>query len=300
MASFIAHAWRFIRLSRLIFLVGGILSYALGAVIAIRLGADLNVYSYLIGQAAVTSIQLMAHYMNEYADIQVDSLLDKDNRTWFSGGSGLSGDQGVSASAILLAARICGVLAVLFGILASIRSTWMIPIVGLSFLGSWFYSAKPVALMSTGWGELTTSVISSLLVPLSGYILQDAFPPLVFWLIVIPLVPVHMAMLIAFEIPDYPADGMVGKRTLAVRLGLSNTARLISGLLAFSFLVIAALGLFSNYPGKWMIFALPLAAWQIYITTRVLQAPSKFRYHLLTTVGVGIYILMQMIILLVD
>ena len=299
MTSFIAQAWRFIRLSRLIFLLGGILSYALGAAIAIRLGADFDAYGYVIGQAAVTSIQLMAHYMNEYADIQVDSLLDKNHRTWFSGGSGLSGDQGVSAKTILLAARICSLFAMIFGVLASIQSPWMIPIIGLSFLGSWFYSAKPVALMSTGWGELTTSIISALFVPLSGYILQDAFPPIIFWLIILPLVPVHMAMLIAFEIPDYTADRMVEKRTLAVRLGLINTARLISGLLIVSFLVIAIAGLVSEYTGRWMIFALPLAGWQIYITVRVIQSPTKVRYHLLTTVGVGTYILMQMIALLV-
>jgi 1,4-dihydroxy-2-naphthoate octaprenyltransferase len=109
-----------------------------------------------------------------------------------------------------------------------------------------------------------------------------------------------MAMLIAFEIPDFPADRMVGKRTIAVRLGLTNTSRLISGLLILSFLVIALLGLFSNYPGKWMIFALPMAVWQIFIAKRVIQAQGRFRYHLLTIVGVGIYILMQVIILLVN
>ncbi len=299
MTSFIVQVWKFIRLSRLIFLVGGILSYALGAFIAFRLGVILDLYSYLIGQAAVTSIQLMAHYSNEYADIQVDGLLDENNRTWFSGGSGLSGENGVSAKTILLAARICGLLAVLFAILASIQSPWIIPIVILSFLGSWFYSAKPVALMSTGWGELTTSIISALFVPLAGYVMQFTCPPLVFWLIVLPLVPVHMAMLISFEIPDYLADRVVGKRTLAVRLGLINTARLVSGLLSLSFLFIAILALFSNYPGKWMIFALPLAVYQIWITSRVIRNPSKFRYHLLTTVGVGVYILMLMNALLV-
>ena len=295
MTSFIDQAWRFIRLSRLIFLIGGILSYALGAAIAFSLGADCDAYSYIIGQVSVTSIQLMAHYLNEYADIQVDSLLDSDNRTWFSGGSGLSGEKGVSATTILLAARICGLFAAVFGILSCIQSAWMIPIIGLSFLGSWFYSSKPVALMSTGWGELTTSVIVALFVPLAGYVMQSGFPSLDFWLITLPLVPVQMAMLIAFEIPDYAADRMVGKRTLTVRLGLNNTARLVAGLLTLSFLFIASMTLFSDYPGKWMIFALPLAAWQIYIITRVIQAPTKFRYHLLTTVGVVIFILMLLI-----
>ncbi len=106
----------------------------------------------------------MAHYLNEYADIQLDTLLSTNNRTGLSGGSAMSGENGMSHKTILLAARICALFGILFGILASIRSPWMIRIVVLCFLGSWYYSAKPIALVSTVWGELTKSIIVALFI----------------------------------------------------------------------------------------------------------------------------------------
>ena len=120
--------WNFIKLTRVVFLLGGFLLYALGAAAAVRLGFTINWAEYLLGQVAITSIQLMGQYLNEYYDIETDRLT-ADNRTWFSGGSGVLPAGSISPAAVLVAARICAVVALLTGILASLLSVWMIPII---------------------------------------------------------------------------------------------------------------------------------------------------------------------------
>lgn len=271
--------------------------YALGAAAAIRLGFTINWAEYLLGQVAITSIQLMGQYLNEYYDIEVDRLT-ADNRTWFSGGSGVLSAGGIAPEIVLAAARICALTAVLSGILASIQSPWMIPIIIFSLLGSWFYSSPPFSLMSSGWGELTTSVIVALLVPLAGYCMQGGFPPVELWLVGVPLVLVHAAMLISFEFPDRAADLSVGKKTLTVRLGLRGSAWVVTALIGFVILFLVVQGLFSKYPGQWMGWTFPLAIWQMVLIHRVIHSPTRTNYYLLTTSGVALFVLMALLSLL--
>ncbi|MBI4731103.1 MAG: prenyltransferase [Chloroflexi bacterium] len=295
--EFISRVWNFIRLTRFVFLLGGFLLYALGAASAARMGAHINLAAYLIGQVVVTAIQLMAQYLNEYYDIEVDRL-SAGSRTWFSGGSGILAAGGVPLSTVRTAARICGLVALLSGILAAILSPWTIPIILLSFLGAWFYSSPPLSLMSSGWGELTTSLIVAMLVPLVGYTIQAGLPPVELWLVVIPLVLVHAAMLISFEIPDHSADRLVGKQTLTVRLGIFRASRLMQVLIGLSFLFLIVLTLFTEYPVQWMWVAIPLAIWQMTYINQVVRLPTRTRYHLLTAGGVGLFSLLSLMALL--
>jgi 1,4-dihydroxy-2-naphthoate octaprenyltransferase len=273
------------------------LLYALGAAAAVQMGITLNWAVYLLGQVVVTSIQLMAQYLNEYYDMEVDRLA-ADNRTWFSGGSGILAAGEIPPAAVLAAAHICAVVALLTGILASILSVWMIPIIIFSLLGSWFYSSPPLSLMSSGWGELTTSVIVALLVPLAGYCMQGSFPPGELWLVGVPLVLVHTAMLISFEFPDRAADLSVGKKTLTVRLGLQGAAWVVTALIGFSILFLFVQGLFLKYPGQRMGWTVPLAIWQMVLIHRVIHSPTRTNYYLLTTGGVALFVLMALLALL--
>lgn len=288
--------WSFIRLTRVVFLLGGFLLYALGAAVAARLGAPLRWTSYLLGQVVVTATQLMAHYANEYYDIEVDRLAAA-NRTWFSGGSGMLAAGAVSPGAVLVAARACAVIAILSGILATIISPWILPVVVISILGSWFYSAPPLTLMSSGCGELTTSVIVAGLAPAAGFVMQAGLPPAALWLVCVPLVLVHAAMLISFEFPDRVVDASAGKKTLTVRLGPKHAAWVVIALLAGAYLYLAALAVFSTSPGRWMAWAAPLAFWQIGSVYRAARSPTRGGYFLLTAGAVGLFALMALLAL---
>ena len=289
--------WRFIRLTRSFFVLGGFLLYALGAAAAVRLGNSIDWVEYILGQVVVTAIQLMAQYLNEYYDREVDRLAPA-NRTWFSGGSGILPAGEISPAAVLTAARICAGFALLAGILAALVSAWMIPVMILSFLGSWFYSAPPISLMSSGWGELSTSIIVALLVPAAGYAMQAGFPPGGLWLICVPLVLVHAAMLIAFEFPDYPSDREAGKETLTVRLGKQGAARVETALIGSAYLFLTVQALWSNIPPAWAVWTFPLGIWQIAITHRLVHKSTHTGFYLLTTSGVALFGLMAFLTLL--
>ena len=293
---FYVQVWNYIKLTRVLFLLGGFLLYALGAASAARMGFVIHWTAYLLGQVVVLSIQLMAQYLNEYQDIEVDRL-SADNRAWFSGGSGMISAGGVSPGAVLTAARICAIIAILGGILASLCSFWMIPIVLLSLAGSWFYSAPPISLVSSGWRELTTSLIVALMVPLAGYCMQGGFPPAILWLACLPLVLIHAAMLISFEFPDRTADLTVGKKTLAVRLGLNRAAWIVDGLIIVAFIILSILSLFFKYPGWQIGWAIPLAIWQMVMIHRVISSPTRFHFYILTTGGVGLFLIASLLVI---
>jgi hypothetical protein len=90
-------SWAFIRLSRPHFLVGGFLMFGLGAATA----GSIGVADYVSGQILVTSTQLTAHYVNEYADVEADRHVQ--HRTFFSGGSGVLANEVLSARTALYA-----------------------------------------------------------------------------------------------------------------------------------------------------------------------------------------------------
>ncbi len=60
--------WLLIRLSRPLFLLGGVLVYALGVGIARYLGMGIDWGMYFVGQFWVTTLQLAGQYLNEYFD----------------------------------------------------------------------------------------------------------------------------------------------------------------------------------------------------------------------------------------
>ena len=256
--------WAFIKLTRPVFLLGGALLYALGIAMAASQGVVIDLRRALLGQLIVTSIQLMAHYANEYYDLEVDRLI-AHNRTFFSGGSGVLPSGELPRQVARRAMAACATVAIIGICVAAVQSPLML-VVGLtSLLGSWYYSAPPLALMGSGWGELTTSIIVALMVPLAGFVLQaNRIDPIVL-AICLPLAPIHMAMMITFEFPDFEADRAAGKRTLAVRLGKDRVAQLHNGLLAAAFMFNLVM-VISHGPwpaARFVWLAMPLAAWQI-------------------------------------
>jgi len=128
-------------------------------------------------------------------------------------------------------------------------------------------------LMARGWGELSASLIVAFLTPLTGLVLQAGERPLppVLLEASLPLVLIHVAMLVAFEFPDRESDLAFGKRTLVVRLGPGRAAWLHNGLLGLAFILSAGFVLtgLAGTAGRYVLFALPLAAWQVIWTRRL-------------------------------
>lgn len=281
----------FFRLTRPVFLLGGFLMYALGVGIAHYLGVELDWGIYILGQACVTLLQLSAQYLNEYFDLATDT--DNPNRTFFSGGSGVGDDPALPQRTALLAALTClSIGAVLTALLY--RDHHLTPelgvILGVAFLVSIFYSVPPVRLVGTGYGELAASILVANLIPAFAYALQTGTLHRLLPMVTFPLTALHLAMLMAFSLPDYGNDVRHGKRTAIIRLGWERGMLLHDILLALAYVLIAVaiaegLPLRLAWPG---FLTLPLAVYQIYRMRRI-AGGAPTRWNLLTFVAAAIF-----------
>jgi 1,4-dihydroxy-2-naphthoate octaprenyltransferase len=227
----------FLRLSRPHFLAGGFLLYGLGAAIASYLGRPVDLGLYALGQALVSSIQLMTHYLNEYFDATADAA--NPNRTLVSGGSGALGPEGLPRKVALysgilslaLAATIASA-ALVGGALPTLAWT----ILALIFLGAYFYSAPPVRLVASGYGEIAAAGVVAGLLPSFGYAVQTGELHRLLLMSTTPLIALCFAMLLVFQLPDYATDMKHAKRTLMVRLGWQAAMRAHDLAIAFALL----------------------------------------------------------------
>lgn len=255
--------WQFVRLTRPLFLLGGLILYMLGAVHAWRQGIQLSLTQYLTGQLLVTAIQLMTHYTNEYFDQDTDRI-NAEGRTWFSGGSGVLSSTALPPQLVLGVGYCMAGLAVLLLLVTAAQSVVLLGLGLLSLIASWFYSAPPLSLVKTGWGEATASLVVALLVPLYSYTQNTkGLVDLNLLLICLPLLLVHFAMLIAFQVPDITADTQVGKKTLSVRLGIRRAFRLHHFLLVLAGLSAGLVSYLGLPAARFAWLLLPLALWQI-------------------------------------
>ena len=266
----------FLRLTRPLFLAGGVLLYLLGAFLAWQAGFPFSLNRLILAQLVVTSIQLMTHYANEYFDQESDRL--NDQRTWFSGGSGVLADGKLAAWVPLAAALAAGAAGLIFLVLIGFQIPVMWALGGFSLLVGWFYSAPPPRLVSSGFGELFASSVVTGTVPLMGFAAQSGGPihaPVL--LASFSLSFLHLAMLIAFQIPDYAADLQANKRTIAVRLGLPHTAVVHNLSLLAGMGSIALLGLSGWEAARPALLVIPLAVWQALSLKNYVNPPPTGR-----------------------
>jgi 1,4-dihydroxy-2-naphthoate octaprenyltransferase len=254
----------FVRLGRPLFLAGGFVFHALGVVMALYAGASLKLSVLLWGQVAITSMQLMTHYSNDYFDLEVDRA--NQTATRWSGGSRVLPDG-------RLPPRVALVAAVLFALLALVATfvlglvlpagPFAVPLLLLALVLTWEYSAPPLRLHSRGMGELVGALVVSGLTPLAGFYLQQRALTRLPFLAVLPLCCLQFAMLLAVHFPDAEGDAATGKRTLVVRLGRARAARLYLAALATAYALLPVLvwaGLPPSVAGA-IILSAPLAAW---------------------------------------
>lgn len=282
----------FIRMSRPLFLLGGVLLFALGAGIARYLGAEINWGSYLLGQAVVTTLQLSAQYLNEFFDFQVDQ--ENSNRTMFSGGSGAVGPGKISRNTVLLsAATTLTVFTALIVLMISneVFSPSVLLVLVISFLGAFFYSTPPISLARSGYGELTTSILVANLVPLFAFLLQYGEFHRLVAMSTFPLTALHLAMMVVFEFPDYASDLKFDKHTLLIRMGWER-AMLFHNILIIGAYLLLALAAIFGLPLHIVLPAfipLPLGLLQIWQMRRI-AAGAKPNWNTLTLTGVVLFI----------
>ena len=145
----------------------------------------------------------------------------------------------------------------------------------MSFLVVWsvsfFYSIPTVRLVSSGYGELTTSIIVANLVPALAFLLQRGELHRLVAMSTFPLTLLHLAMMLAFELPDYGNDVKFEKLTLMVRLGWERGMNFHNLLILSAYLLIG-LAMLLGFPtsvGLPALLSLPLGVFQIWYMNRI-------------------------------
>lgn len=255
-----------IRLGRPKFLLGGIALFGLGTLTAYFMGYGLEARTYAWGQLAVTAIQLMTHYSNDYFDLEADRA--NHHPTKWSGGSRVLVHGELPRWSALVAAFVlmlvaCGAMIALW--MNSVASSALILLATMLLL-SWSYSSPPLRLHTRGLGEPAVAVVVPLLTPLSGFVLQAGeirFLPI---LLSLPLVCLQLAMLLTLQIPDEDGDRSVGKLTWTVLFGVRPIVILSSSLIVVAFVVGVASSLFglpSSVGLAWVCLT-PLGIFQLW------------------------------------
>ena len=281
----------FIRLSRPLFLLGAALVYALGVGVARYLGVTIDWGLYFLGQAWVTTLQLSTHYLNEYFDSPADEA--NSNRSLFSGGSGVLGENGLPRDVALWAGVASLTGATSFTVLLT-RAIGLNPalflIMLLIFLGAFFYSIPPIRLVESGYGELTTSIIVASLVPAFAFFIQSGEIHRLLAMSTFPLIALHFAMMLAFELPDYANDLKFEKLTFMVRVGWERGISIHNLLILIAYLLIGMAMIF-GFPLSVAVPALltlPLGLFQIWYINRI-AAGAKPNWNLLGLMAVLVF-----------
>jgi 1,4-dihydroxy-2-naphthoate octaprenyltransferase len=245
--------------------------HAVGALAALAVGADLNLPALLWGQLAVSAVQLMTHYSNEYFDLHADSVNPSPTR-WAGGSRVLVQGKMRPTTAAWMAAFFgtIGLAAGLALILAAGSGPLTLPLIGLALVLAFQYSAPPLALHSRGLGEMTEAVIVVGLTPLVGYYLQAGELVLQPLLPLIPLIALQVDMMLILNLPDEIGDSKAGKRTLVVQLGGARAIRLHNGLVLAAYAslpLLLAVGIHPLIVAALTIPA-PVALWQAWRLAR--------------------------------
>lgn len=257
----------FVRLSRPIFLLGAALFYFLGGGIAHYLGYAINFEVFFLGLLWVSLCQLSAQYLNEYFNSTADG--QNPQRTFLTGGSGAIGPDGLSRRVALYAAYTALAVLASFTVLllsyAKLAPSIYLIMVFALFV-SIFYSTPPLKLEGSGYGELLVSILIAFFVPGFAYILQTGEWHRLVAMSSFPLTALHIAMLIAFELPDYATDIKFNKKTLLVRLGWQY-GMIFHNILILSAFLLLSISRFFGYP--WFatlagLLALPIGIFQIW------------------------------------
>ncbi|HEY5578587.1 MAG TPA: prenyltransferase [Acidimicrobiia bacterium] len=247
----------FLLLSRPHFLAGAALLYGVGAASTVGSTDVISWDRYLIGQAMVTLIQLLTHYSNEFFDVASDA--GSTRRTWLSGGSGVLVGGALAPVVALRAALVAAVGAGALIVWVFLLEPAAAYLGAIALVAGWFYSAPPLRLEASGWGELVASVVVSVMVPATAALLQIGSVPSELWLVVAGLAMLQYAMLISFSLPDLDSDLGAGKMVLVARIGAVSARRMQVLLVGAGLLILAGAGILGLLPAELPVLLLPAA-----------------------------------------
>ncbi len=159
-------------------------------------------------------LQIAVNYSNDYSD----GIRGTDNNR--VGPTRLVASGLATARAVKVAALICFAFAALLGTVLAVRVSWWLLLIGsLSILAAWTYTGGKRPYGYLGFGEISVFLFFGLVATMGSYLVQSHRITWQSFLVSLPVGALSCSLLAINNLRDLPKDSLVGKRTLAVRLG---------------------------------------------------------------------------------
>lgn len=233
-------------------LPAAVVPVAVGAAAAVGLD-DVVWWRAVLALVVSLALQVGVNYANDYSD-GVRGTDDVRVGPVRLVASGLA-----SAAAVKRAAFVAFGTAAVSGLVLAAVTTWWLIVVGLvSILAAWGYTGGPRPYGYAGLGELFVFVFFGLVATVgTTYVVAERIT-LVSVVVGAGVGCLACALLVVNNLRDRVNDAMVGKRTVAVRMGDDGTRRLYVALLVAA--VVAALAVVPARPGAALaVLTLPFA-----------------------------------------
>lgn len=209
------------------------------------------------------SLQVGVNYANDYSDGIKGT---DDNRV---GPTRLVASGLASAKAVKQAAFISFAVAALVGSwLAVSTSLWLIVVGAAAIFAAWTYTGSKRPYGYLGLGEVSVFIFFGLVATMGSYYVQTELLTWQSFVVAIPMGSLACAILAINNLRDRAQDELVGKRTLAVRLGDAGARKLFIALIFSAH--IAALSI----PSENTLVTLALLPQTIIISNQVRKGAS--------------------------
>ena len=226
-------------------------------------GADFNWFRAVLALKVAVWLQIGVNFANDYSDGVKGTDTDRVGPIRLVA-SGLA-----SAASVKAAAFISFAIASLAGTWLAILTSPLLIVVGVaSIAAAWGYTGGKNPYGYRGLGELSVFLFFGVIATMGTYYAQTEEVTLLSFIISIPMGALSCAILAINNLRDRPKDELVGKLTIAVRIGDRNARRMYVALLALAHLAALA----TLIPTSVMtLLALPLS---ISISRQVLSGIS--------------------------
>jgi len=189
-------------------------------------GRSINWINALLALTVGLLLQIAVNYSNDYSDGIRGTDKDRTGPTRLVA-SGLKAPVQVKRAAILTYS-----FAALSGLLLSIRTSPVLIIVGaIAIAAAWKYTGGKSPYGYGGFGEVSVFIFFGLVATMGSYFAQSERITWQSFLLAIPMGALSCTILGLNNLRDRPKDELVGKKTLAVRLGDAKARQLVLALL---------------------------------------------------------------------
>jgi 1,4-dihydroxy-2-naphthoate octaprenyltransferase len=199
-------------------------------------GNEIDPLLALLALLVSLSLQIGVNYANDYSDGVKGT---DDNRV---GPMRLVASGAATAHQVKIAAYLALSSAAVFGLILSLQTTlWFIAVGAIAIAAAWGYTGGKNPYGYFGFGELSVFVFFGLVATMGTYFAQTGTLTFDSLLVAIPMGSLSCALLAINNLRDRAADELVGKRTLAVRLGDSSARTAFIALLLLAHMSVVAL-----------------------------------------------------------